>query len=246
MPLDLSPDDLFREGGRWLVRLALWLAVVTSLLTLPSAVLAQQTPPDPAATTIQFDARFVPRDQRKPVPYELAGRTAVIRVSVNGQEVWALLDNLSSSTLIDEAFARSLGLQLTPVTGRLFTTTGALQRSRVTELVDLAIPGQVGMRAPVFAADLSGWSAVAGRPISLIVGKEYFDVMLFVFSPGHRKVQLGPSGSLRVAADTPYLALRDDSPQIEVMIAGRPVALTIDLVTTARSRSASTRGAGWG
>jgi predicted aspartyl protease len=182
-----------------------------------------------SAETFRFTAKFVSREQHKPVSYEHPSGLAVIRMQLNGREIWALIDNRFSHSVVDEAFARSLGLELTPATGRFFTPSGSLPYWRVTEQVDLAIPGQVGMRAPVTAADLSAVSSLAGRPLALVLGKEYFNVMLFLFMPGSSQVQLGPSGSLRTPADTPYVELADDRPQLEVMIAGRPATLTVDL-----------------
>jgi predicted aspartyl protease len=227
---ELPSHDVSRECGRRLLRLAHRLAFSVSLLASASALQAQQPPADPAATDIKFTARFVPRDQRHPASYELANGTATIKALVNGREVWVMLDNGASMTLIDEAFARSLGLQTVPLAGAgLFTATGRLERSRVTERVDIVIPGQVSMQAPVVAANLAGVSAITDRPISLVLGKEYFKVMLFMFIPRSREVHLRASGSLQIRADTPYLVLQDESPQIEVMIDGRPVVLTIDL-----------------
>lgn len=231
---------MVREVGNWLpvpprnrhrrfALLAPWIVLSLVAFWPFAAVFAEQPVADPAASREQFDIRLVPREQREAVPYELGRGTVVFKALINGREVWAFLDNRASGSLIDEALARSLGLQLNSVAGRVITPTGALERWRVSERVDISIPGQVGMQTPVSATDLSLLSAVAGRPISLIVGKEYFDVLVFVFTPRNRQFQLGPSGSLRLPADAPYLILQNDRPQIEVMVAGRPTLLTIDL-----------------
>lgn len=180
------------------------------------------------ASRVQFDIHFVPRVHRKAVHYELVRGTVSFRAMINGKQVWALLDNGASTSLIDETFARSLGLQMASVKGAIVTSTGTLKRWRVPA-VDIKIPGQIGMQAPLFATDLSRLSAFAGRPISLIIGKEYFDVLMFVFTPRNRQFQIGPSGSLRLPADTPHLDLQGPNPRTEVMVAGQPALLTIDL-----------------
>jgi hypothetical protein len=177
---------------------------------------------------LRFDIRFLPRDQRKALSYELVQGAPAFKALVNDREVWALLDNQTSRSLIDETFARAIGLQLTPQEGRVLTATGELRLWRAPT-VDLVIPGQVRVQAPVLATDLSRLSAFADRPLSFAVGKEYFNSLLFMFTPRNREIKLGPSGSLRTPADTPYVLLQNDVPQIEVMIAGRPTLLTIDL-----------------
>ena len=114
------------------VLVASWIVLWASVLLPFSTVSAEQPAADPPPSTVQFDIRFVPREERKAVPYELVRGTVTFKALVNGHEVWAVLDNGSSSSLIDEAFARSLGLQFIPVTGGpLVTPTGVLERWRV-------------------------------------------------------------------------------------------------------------------
>ena len=211
-----------------------WLASALVLaVPAPSATIAAQqanSDPRPAQAPSQAQLRFVPLAERKPVPYELVRNTAVFRAHVNGTEVWALLDNRVTSSAIDEALARALGLPVSRVGGGRFVTPsgGALDRWRVPA-IDLSIPGQAGLRAPVFATDLSRLSAFTDRPIAFIVGKEYFDVLAFLFNPAKHEFRIEPSGALPLPADTPHLVLANDRPQVEVTIAGQPVLLTIDL-----------------
>jgi hypothetical protein len=129
--------------------------------------------------------------------------------------------------VLDLEFARSLGLQLMPIE-RGATPDGEIERWRGPE-VDMTIPGQIQMRTPSSATNLSAVSALVGRPISLIVGKEYFDVLAVVVTPTDRQFQFARSGSLRLPADTRYLTLLNTRPQVQATIAGRPLVLTVDL-----------------
>jgi predicted aspartyl protease len=180
----------------------------------------------PAAT--QFTIEFAAQQERAAVPYELVRGVVMFKALVNGREVWAMLDNRATTSLIDATFARSLGLELIPDAARVNAPTGSLERWHVRE-VDLSIPGQARTRAPATATDLAPLSTAAGQSISLIVGKEYFDGLVFLFTPHDRHFQLGPSGSLTLPATTPFVVLQNSRPQIEVLVAGQPTVLTVDL-----------------
>jgi hypothetical protein len=103
-----------------------------------------------------------------------------------------------------------------------------LERWRVPD-VAIRVPGQISMHRPMFAADLSFLSAVTDRPVSLRMGNEFFDGLAVLFTSHDRTIQFAPSGTMELPADTPHLVLRDDRPRVEVMIAGRPAVLTVDL-----------------
>jgi hypothetical protein len=139
-----------------------------------------------------------------------------------------MLDNRVTTSVIDAAFARSLGFELDALEGRFRTPSGSLERWRVPD-VAIRVPGQIFMQTPMFAADLSFLSEVTGRPVSLILGNEYFDGLAVLFTPRDRHLEFAPSGTLDLPAGTPHLVLQDDRPRVEVMIAGRPAVLTVDL-----------------
>jgi predicted aspartyl protease len=193
----------------------------------PSASAGQQAA-DPLAPATRFEIRFVPAAEREAVPYERVRGTALFKAEVDGREVWAMLDNRVTSSVLDAAFARSLGIELDTLAGRFRTPSGSLERWRVPE-VAIRVPGQISMRRPIFAADLSFLSGVTDRPVSLIMGNEYFDGLAVLFTPHDRHIAFAPSGTMDLPADTPHLVLLDDRPRVEVTIAGRPVVLTVDL-----------------
>src|SRR6478735_6252062 len=95
---------------------------------------------DSAASETRFAIRFVPRAERRPVPYESVRGTALFRAEVDGREVWAMLDNRVTSSVVDAAFARSLGIALDTPAGRFRTPSGSLERWRVPD-VAIRVPG---------------------------------------------------------------------------------------------------------
>ena len=211
-----------------MTRAAAWLLLAAACLLPSASVSADQQAVDGIRSSTRFDIRFAPRAERHPVPYEQVRGTALFKAQVNGREVWAMLDNRVTSSVIDAAFARSLGIELDTLAGRFRTPSGSLERWRVPE-VAIRVPGQISMQRPMFAADLSFLSAVTDRPVSLLMGNEYFDGLAVLFTPHDRTIEFAPSGTLDLPADTPHLALQDDRPRVDVTIAGRPAVLTVDL-----------------
>ena len=222
------PHVRLRARCRRFATTGAWLLLPLACLLPSASVSAEQQATAPARASTRFDIRFVPRAERHAVPYERVRGTALFRAEVDGREVWAMLDNRVTSSVIDAAFARSLGIELDTPAGRFRTPSGSLERWRVPD-VAIRVPGQISMHRPMFATDLSFLSAVTGRPVSLLMGNEFFDGLAVLFTPHDRTIQFAPSGTMELPADTPHLVLQDDRPRVEVMIAGRPAVLTVDL-----------------
>lgn len=208
--------------------------ITSSMLVLGAALSGAhsaanaQSGADPSVQHYKIDIHFVTGKDRKPVPYEMNDGVLLFQAQINGQAVWAMLDNESGDSLIDAAFARTHGLTLGPPLGPLRTPGGTLERRRV-EGVRLSIQGQASFTAPLSAADLSFASRVAGKPISVVLGKEYFESLGFLIDPRSKELQFGPSGSLTVPATIPYVELLNDRPQVEVRVNGHPAVVTVDL-----------------
>lgn len=192
-------------------------------------ILAAAHVSSPAVVSAQdFTLQMPPQAERKPVPYEVGRGLALFEVEVNGHKVWALLDNGFNPTMLNLAFARSLDLQMARAERTAPTAAGEIEVWRGPEM-DLRIPGQMRTRTPSFATDLTAMSALVGRPFSLIFGREYFQVLAVTVTPSDRHIQFAPSGTLGLPADTPYLVLQNNRPQVRALIAGQPVVLTVDL-----------------
>ena len=114
-----------------MTRAAAWLLLAAACLLPSASVSADQQAVDGIRSSTRFDIRFAPSAERHPVPYERIRGTALFKVEVNGREVWAMLDNRVTSSVIDAAFARSLGIELDTLAGRFRTPSGSLERWRV-------------------------------------------------------------------------------------------------------------------
>jgi hypothetical protein len=139
-----------------------------------------------------------------------------------------MLDNGAERTLVDASFAKSIGLVVARAVAGAHTATGSLGR-RVVSDATIDLPGQVSLRSPLSAVDLSSISTDLGRPVSLIIGRDYFDVLAFQIIPANETVEVGPTGAFVVPPGTPYLVLKNDTPQIDLYIDGKPATVAVDL-----------------
>lgn len=176
---------------------------------------------------IKFD--FVDRQIRKPLPFELMRGLIVFRIKVAGKEVWALLDNKSDTSLIDLNFAKQAGFTIddkalplnTPGDGKLFFYR--------TEAVTVEIPNQLEATAPLSATDLGPTSAFVGKPITLVIGQEYFLHLGVAINFANRTIRMGPSGALKPNARLKAVKVPKNKPELEVLVDNRPYILTLDL-----------------
>jgi hypothetical protein len=189
---------------------------------------AQPQPEVSRTLALQVQIHFPPPGESKPVSFELVHNHLLFRAMVEGHEVWALLDNGLAGSAVDSGFAKLADLKLGPPAGRALTATGSLERRLVTD-VRFEIPGQMEVRAPLQAIDLSVVSKLSGRPVSLIIGKDYFDILAFFVSSTTSTFQLAPSGAMHVPPGTARLDLKNGEPQRDVMIAGKTAVVTPDL-----------------
>ena len=185
------------------------------------------------ADLVQVTIQYLPQNERRPVPFEFAKNHIVFRARVGGQEVWAILDNGFDRTVVDNGFAKSSGLKAEHPSSTILSLTGSLEAGLIKSAL-LEIPGQMKTQAPFLATDLSGISKMMGRPIALIIGKEYFDSLVFFISSTRRTFQLGPSGTVRVPPNAVRLELKNEEPQLampqlEVTLDGKTVSVGIDL-----------------
>ena len=95
--------------------------------------------------------------------------------------------------------------------------------------VAVVVPGQFAATVPLSAVDLGFPSKADGRPIALVLGREYFANLVFLIQARSRTFQVGPSGSLRLPVGTPFVSLANGRPQVEADVGGEKLMLTDDL-----------------
>lgn len=200
------------------------------LLAVPAQAPAAETPVPRAGKkqSFQITFHFPPKGERWPVPLQFVNNVPLFQAEVNGTQVWAALDNRVMASLIDLDFARQADIALGPVTTPFKTPIGSLEHRRAQD-VQVQIPGQIRFSAPFSVVDLSTYEKVTGRPVSLVVGYEYFSKLAFFVRPSKGSLQIGPSGSVKASASIRAVPLISDRPLVDVRVGETTLSLTLDL-----------------
>lgn len=204
---------------------------MTLVITLlAAALLAQPAEAPPAATapsSITFQARGVPREQRAPVAYE-AGALIVFKATIAGREVWALLDTGAEASVMDVGLAREAGLAMATRVKGARTASGDIPTWDVAD-VPMLIPGQFEARHPKMPAiDLSSAPGMDGRKLGFVLGRDFLRPLVLLVDPERRTFQLGNSGSFRSPPGATALDLTPGLPQVTATLEGKPVKLNLD------------------
>lgn len=227
-------------GGRFkLFHIGIGLLVTVFLPVRPAH--AQAAPG--AGQTVSVEVQLAGPNEHKPVPFELIQNHVFFKARVDGQEVWAMLDNGFHRTAVDLAFARSRNFPVSSPFGRGQTPTGTLELSEAVN-IPIEIPGQIKFRPPVVVTDLSFMSRMAGIPVSLVIGADNFAFLSFFISPSQRTFQLTASGAMTPPPQAVALVLRNDRPLIDISIEGKDAVVAVDMgddVTVALSQAAAER-----
>lgn len=109
-----------------------------------------------------------------PVAFEFyLGSRIYLPVSVNGEETSGLLDSGAETTVLDKAFAESLGVKPSAVV--TVVGTGGRELGELASGVTLRIGGMELRNLTVALMDLSPIAQAIGRPLPVVLGKELFN-----------------------------------------------------------------------
>ena len=127
------------------------------------AVYAQMAPPQ-----VSFSA------QSDAVPFELfRGNRIVVPARINGRAAQVILDTGASATTLDRSYARSIGLpEGRKITGR---GAGGTVEAELVSDVTIEIGGMRLDKMTVGVIDLAAVSRPLGRPLTIILGRDFFD-----------------------------------------------------------------------
>jgi hypothetical protein len=184
----------------------------------------------PKVEHFQVTGHLVSGTKRMPTPFQLVHNVLVFKARINGHDVWAQLDNGSRDSIIDTEFAKSIGLQLGPLVAPLHTPAGGIIERRRVPSVEIEVPGQATFQSPLSAVDLGFSSKFLGRPIALILAREYFANLAFLFDLDDHTFQITPGGGwLMVPPNSPYIELKNAVPQLEIRVGDKPAVVALDL-----------------
>lgn len=139
------------------------------IIALVGAVaLANPGHPSISAPTVTFSA------EQQILPFELyRGNRIIAQARINGHDTPIMLDTGAGATTVDRAFARSIGL---PEGMKIKAQgTGGVTEAELVSGVTLQLGGMRFEKMTVAVIDLQPVARGIGRPINVILGREFFN-----------------------------------------------------------------------
>lgn len=149
--------------------------------------------------------------EQQTVPFELfRGNRIFLAGSLNGQATPVMLDSGASSTALDRAYARSIGLP----PGRKVEARGAggPVEAEVVSNVTLEIGGMKFENMTVGVMDLQPVARAIGRPINVVLGREMFNAAVITVDWAASSLTLSSPDAFRPATGTTLVELGRTGP----------------------------------
>lgn len=162
-------------------------------------------------------------DNAQPIPFELfRGNRIVIAARINGHDTDVLLDTGASMSTLDRDYARSIGI---PEGFKIQAKgVGGVTEAELVSGVTLSVGGFQASNASVGVMDLTALERSIGRPISGIVGRDFFNATVVSIDWAKKQIRVHSPEAFRPAADARPLELTKKGPfnTIPISIGGAP------------------------
>lgn len=204
-------------------RIGFALLAGATLLAGAGWAVAQQHGVAPPRTSMAADAR--------PVPFNLfRGNRIFLQARFNGQPTEVMLDSGASMTTLDRAYARSIGLpEGQKITGR---GAGGIVEAELVSGVTLEIGGMRFEDMTVGVMDLSSVARGIGRPMNVVVGREFFNNAVVSIDWARSELRLSSPGTFSPRHGATAINLKRKGPfnVIPVAVAGNaPIDALLDV-----------------
>jgi len=179
---------------------------------LAVAALTQTQQPPVAAG----DKPIIASSKPASVPFELRDNLVTIDSIVNGRTQRAVLDSGAAALIVDQGFARHIGLGEGQSVGDVGGAGEQAQQLRPVEVASLSVGPLRFNHVPGYSVNLEQLSASAGFPVNLLIGAPAFKYAAVTVDYRRGRVTFGPSGSTGKCAAPIPLAIVDEVPVVEV------------------------------
>jgi hypothetical protein len=212
-----------------------FLEQVTGDVGEPGEVRWSVIDPDPVVASTAWDPPVVAAAHRMatagsrdsgPIGFDLyAGTRIYIPATVNGTATEVLLDSGAEMTVLDLAFAESLGLELEGDVAAV--GTGGVGEARFARGVTLDLGGIAFVDRTVAVIDLAAIGQALGRPLPVILGKDAFNALVVdIDFPARRLTFHEPQAYVPLEGATELALVSSGAIRaVHVSIEGRPPVL---------------------
>ena len=165
------------------------------------------------------------------IPFTLfRGNRVVITANFNGRDTEMILDTGAGITTVDRAYARSIGLP----EGRKISARGAggTVDAELVSGVTLEVGGARFEKMNVGVMDLGPVAKGIGRPINVVLGREFFNSAVISIDWAASQLRVTPHAAFTAPKEAAALALKRRGPfnTIPISIAGgQPIEALLDL-----------------
>lgn len=200
------------------------MAAVAAVAVAGIALAHPGHPPIPTPTIV-----VAPSPQ--PVAFELfRGNRIVLPARINGHETQVILDTGASMTTLNREYARSIGLP----EGFKITAKGAggATSAELVSGLSFEVAGLQIENASVGVMDLAPLERSIGRPISAIVGREFFNSAVISIDWANKRLRVRSHEAFKPSATAAAVVLTRNGPfnTIPVSIEGAaPIDALLDL-----------------
>ncbi len=177
--------------------------------------------------TLEHSITFLSEANSSPTPIDTSDNVVFLKVTINGHDAWAMLDNACGHTVIDLAYAKSIGLTVGPIVGKLNLGAASLDE-RLVKSTSIVLPGQVTFNGSVVAIDMQPFSSLVGRPVQAIIGGDYLDRMAVLIQNSRKQMILAKSGDITPRVKVATLPLIEGN-QVFAKVNGQAVSLKVDM-----------------
>ena len=190
-----------------------------------TAIVAHPGHPPISPPAVSFNIRS------QSIPFTLfRGSRLVVPILINGHRTEAMLDTGASMTTLDRGFARSIGLaEGFKIQGK---GTGGIVDAELLSGVNIDLGGMRLAGMSVGAMDLSPVSRSLGRPMSVVLGRDFFNSAVVSIDWAKGNFQVHAPAAFHPSPNATALTLARKGPfnTIPVSVAGgQPVEALFDL-----------------
>lgn len=194
-----------RLARKVLLSATVWLAFAASAPALAQPPAAQPSIAQASLAQASLaQASLAPTADRIAFAF-VQDRQVLFPIVINGRPAEAWLDSGASATVLDAAFAQSLGLALHGEM-RANGVAGRVAGVRLAK-VDMQVGHLLFPQRPVAVMDLQAVSAVVQRPVQVILGRDIFDHAIVDIDFRSRSLELLPAETFQPPAGSAPLPL---------------------------------------
>jgi hypothetical protein len=191
------------------------LRVALTVLIAVSA--AGQSPASPPPSY-----RFTSAGEAIGIPVEvIANGLVLVKVKVNGNPGWFILDNASQGFTVDREFGRQISLKGSGTATARGGGSDTIQAEVIRD-VEISLPGLDLTHRVLVAIDLKSIEPSLGHTVDGIIGSRLFDDFVVAVDYAHRRISIFSPGRYKPPAGARPLPVRVDEhgfPFIDAMIA---------------------------